>query len=140
MKAVLDSESFGVFGYVTLGHLHGSQSVGRDTIRYCRTKTICRMRAAALSAVFMQANISRLTFLICCIKRRMDKVAVEKSISVIDGKLDKAEQDNKARTEQAKAQEDLETATGNLPELKTSFDEAEKRYTKVETLTVQIAA
>jgi exonuclease SbcC len=67
-------------------------------------------------------------------------LAIEKSISVIDGKLGKAEQDNKTRTEQAKAQEDLETATEKLPELQASFDEAEKRYKEVETLTEQIAA
>jgi exonuclease SbcC len=66
-------------------------------------------------------------------------LAVEKSISVIDGKLGKAEQDNKVRTEQAKAQEDLETVSKNLPELQTGFDEAEKRYKEVETLTEQIA-
>jgi exonuclease SbcC len=65
---------------------------------------------------------------------------LEKGISVIDSALGKTEQDNKARTEQAKAQVDLETATGSLPELQISFDEAEKRYTEVETLTAQIAA
>jgi exonuclease SbcC len=64
---------------------------------------------------------------------------IEKGISVIDSALGKAEQDNQVRTEQAKAQEDLETVSKNLPELQTSFDEAEKRYKEVETLTEQIA-
>jgi exonuclease SbcD len=31
----VDSQCFGVFDYVALGHLHGSQSVRRDTVRYC---------------------------------------------------------------------------------------------------------
>jgi exonuclease SbcD len=31
----VDTQCFGVFDYVALGHLHGSQSVGCDTVRYC---------------------------------------------------------------------------------------------------------
>jgi exonuclease SbcD len=31
----VDSQCFGVFDYVALGHLHGSQRVGYDTVRYC---------------------------------------------------------------------------------------------------------
>ena len=33
----VDASVFDPFDYVALGHLHGSQSVGRDTLRYCGT-------------------------------------------------------------------------------------------------------
>lgn len=33
----VDASVFEPFDYVALGHLHGSQTVGRDTIRYCGT-------------------------------------------------------------------------------------------------------
>ena len=33
----VDSSVFEGFDYVALGHLHGAQSVGRDTLRYCGT-------------------------------------------------------------------------------------------------------
>lgn len=33
----VDSDVFDSFDYVALGHLHGKQSVGKDTVRYCGT-------------------------------------------------------------------------------------------------------
>ena len=33
----VDASAFDCFDYVALGHIHGCQSVGRDTIRYCGT-------------------------------------------------------------------------------------------------------
>ncbi len=33
----VDSSVFDVFDYVALGHIHGPQSVGRETVRYCGT-------------------------------------------------------------------------------------------------------
>lgn len=33
----IDSYVFDPFDYVALGHLHGKQSIGRDTVRYCGT-------------------------------------------------------------------------------------------------------
>ncbi len=33
----VDSSVFDPFDYVALGHIHGTQSIGRDTIRYCGT-------------------------------------------------------------------------------------------------------
>ena len=33
----VDSAVFDAFDYVALGHIHGKQSVGRDTVRYCGT-------------------------------------------------------------------------------------------------------
>lgn len=33
----VSSEVFGCFDYVALGHIHGKQKIGRDTVRYCGT-------------------------------------------------------------------------------------------------------
>ena len=33
----VDAEVFTAFDYVALGHLHGAQKIGRDTLRYCGT-------------------------------------------------------------------------------------------------------
>ena len=33
----IDAEIFASFDYVALGHLHGAQSIGRETLRYCGT-------------------------------------------------------------------------------------------------------
>lgn len=33
----VDASVFDAFDYVALGHIHGSQSIGRDTVRYCGT-------------------------------------------------------------------------------------------------------
>lgn len=33
----VDAEVFAAFDYVALGHLHGAQNAGRDTLRYCGT-------------------------------------------------------------------------------------------------------
>ena len=33
----VDAGVFGPFDYVALGHLHGPQSIGRETVRYCGT-------------------------------------------------------------------------------------------------------
>ena len=33
----VDASIFDVFDYVALGHIHGKQKIGRDTIRYCGT-------------------------------------------------------------------------------------------------------
>ena len=33
----VDASVFDVFDYVALGHLHGAQSIGRETVRYCGT-------------------------------------------------------------------------------------------------------